>query len=186
MTPQARGNLVVNNKVNSPQQQIILPTSPLLNGNSLQNGMNGSNAGIVNGVNACGSGGEQISSLYHINGQQSFLGPFKVYSKYFKSTFLIPLLAEQRNDLYVQLCIPACERYFPPCSVRVTPKHLKKETKNGEEKWENIVANGFRSLVSNKWRIIDTYRDAVVRLCRLLAMAMQLLFTLLHFPFSGR
>lgn len=89
MTPQARGNLVVNNKVNSPQQQIILPTSPLLNGNSLQNSMNGSNAvaaavaSVVNGVNACGSGGEQISSLYHVNGQQSFLGPFKVYSKYF-------------------------------------------------------------------------------------------------------
>lgn len=51
--------------------------------------MNGSNAvaaavaSVVNGVNACGSGGEQISSLYHMNGQPSFLGPFKVYSKYF-------------------------------------------------------------------------------------------------------
>lgn len=93
MTPQARGNLVVNNKVNIPQQQIILPTSPILNGNSLQNnsvasavtsatlngGCNGN--GSVGGITTVSSIGEQISAVYHINGQPNFLGPFKVYSK---------------------------------------------------------------------------------------------------------
>lgn len=95
MTPQARGNLVVNNKVNIPQQQIILPTSPILNGNSLQNnsiasavtsathlngGCNGNGNG-VGGITTVSSIGEQISAVYHINGQPNFLGPFKVYSK---------------------------------------------------------------------------------------------------------
>lgn len=94
MTPQARGNLVVNNKVNLPQQQIILPTSPILNGNSLQNnsvasavapvvalngGSNGN--GNVSGITTTSAIGEQISTVYHINGQPNFLGPFKVYSK---------------------------------------------------------------------------------------------------------
>lgn len=95
MTPQARGNLVVNNKVNIPQQQIILPTSPILNGNSLQNNsvasavtsaaMNGGGGGggvcNGNGITTVSSIGEQISAVYHINGQPNFLGPFKVYSK---------------------------------------------------------------------------------------------------------
>lgn len=90
MTPQARGNLVVNNKVNIPQQQIILPTSPILNGNSLQNNsvasavtsaaMNGGGCN-GNGITTVSSIGEQISAVYHINGQPNFLGPFKVYSK---------------------------------------------------------------------------------------------------------
>ncbi|XP_031620081.1 hybrid signal transduction histidine kinase E [Contarinia nasturtii] len=88
MTPQARGNLVVNNKVNLPQQQIILPTSPILNGNSLQNNsvasavapvaLNGGSNG--NGITTASSIGEQISTVYHINGQPNLLGPFKVYS----------------------------------------------------------------------------------------------------------
>lgn len=89
MTPQARGNLVVNNKVNLPQQQIILPTSPILNGNSLQNNsvtsavLNGGSNGNCNvsGNTTASSMGEQISTVYHINGQPNFLGPFKVYSK---------------------------------------------------------------------------------------------------------
>lgn len=84
MTPQARGNLVVNNKVNSPQQQIILPTSPILNGNSLQNNANGGGLSVatVNGSSCSNNNsGEQISTLYHVNGQPNFLGPFKVYSK---------------------------------------------------------------------------------------------------------
>lgn len=89
MTPQARGNLVVNNKVNLPQQQIILPTSPILNGNSLQNNsvVSAVSPSVLNGgsngnCNVSGSNmGEQISTVYHINGQQNFLGPFKVYSK---------------------------------------------------------------------------------------------------------
>lgn len=91
MTPQARGNLVVNNKVNLPQQQIILPTSPILNGNSLQNNSVASAVGaalngVSNGSSACSISsasniGEQISTVYHMNGQSNFLGPFKVYSK---------------------------------------------------------------------------------------------------------
>lgn len=90
MTPHARGNLVVNNKVNLPQQQIILPTSPILNGNggavkscnataSLNGGSN--NSGNVSTINTVSAIGEQISTVYHINGQQNFLGPFKLYSK---------------------------------------------------------------------------------------------------------
>lgn len=94
MTPQARGNLVVNNKVNLPQQQIILPTSPILNGNSLQNNsiasavpssmhLNGGSNGNGNcsGITTGSSIGDQISTVYHINGQPNILGPFKVYSK---------------------------------------------------------------------------------------------------------
>lgn len=94
MTPQARGNLVVNNKVNLPQQQIILPTSPILNGNSLQNNsiasavpasmhLNGGSNGNGNcsAITTGSSIGDQISTVYHINGQPNILGPFKVYSK---------------------------------------------------------------------------------------------------------
>lgn len=77
MTPQTRGNVLVNAKVNSPQQQqqqqqlqqqILLPSSPISNGNNAN--------GCSNGIN-----GDQNPTMY-TNGQQHLLGPFKVYSKF--------------------------------------------------------------------------------------------------------
>ncbi|KAJ6634664.1 Heterogeneous nuclear ribonucleoprotein C [Pseudolycoriella hygida] len=68
MTPQTRGNVLVNAKVNSPQQQqqMLLPSSPISNGNNAN--------GCSNGIN-----GDQNLTMY-TNGQQHLLGPFKVYS----------------------------------------------------------------------------------------------------------
>lgn len=82
---QTRDNLVVNAKMNSAQQQILLP-GLMSNGNCLQTTNNTTN-GCMNG--------EQIGGMYHLNGtagiggagvgigyqQQHLLGPFKVYSK---------------------------------------------------------------------------------------------------------
>lgn len=87
MAPQqTRENLVVNAKINAAQQQIQLPGSLLPNGNCLQT-TNTTTNGCMNG--------EQITTMYHLNGtagvgggsggghqqQQHLLGPFKVYSK---------------------------------------------------------------------------------------------------------
>lgn len=79
MTPQTRGNVLVNAKVNSPQQQqqqqqiqqqqqMLLPSSPISNGNNANS--------CSNGIN-----GDQHPPMY-TNGQQHLLGPFKVYSKF--------------------------------------------------------------------------------------------------------
>lgn len=91
MAAQNRGNGVVNNKVNLPQQQIILSKNPIINGNGLQsNGATVTTISVGSSVNAALSGNlsagsmnsEQMPTIYHMNGQRNFVGPLKVYSKY--------------------------------------------------------------------------------------------------------
>lgn len=88
MTPQSRGNVLVNAKVNSPQhqqQQIMLPTSPISNGNGHHgngNGLLGALHNNHNGNGCNGMNGDQSPTMYSTNGQQHLLGPFKVYSKF--------------------------------------------------------------------------------------------------------
>lgn len=91
MAGQNRGNALVNNKVNLPQQQIILSKNPIINGNGLQsNGATVTTISMGNGINASISGnlsagtvnGDQMATIYHMNGQRNFIGPLKVYSTY--------------------------------------------------------------------------------------------------------
>lgn len=116
MTPQTRGNVLVNAKVNSPQQQIMLPTSPISNGNGMgnthgngttittttsvhgtgatvANGINGngiSSAGNVlvhNGNNGCnGINGEQNPTMYNTSNGQQHL--LGPFKVYSKFTFI--------------------------------------------------------------------------------------------------
>lgn len=95
MAAQNRGNALVNNKVNlqqQQQQQIILSKTPIINGNGLQNtGSTVTTISVGNSINANISGnlsantvnGEQMPTIYHMNGQRNFVGPLKVYSEYF-------------------------------------------------------------------------------------------------------